>query len=62
MPASVIGGLGAPERLAILFKTRTGGEKDDNNGISNVSAYTPSSERNSKRIRADLRAKVNVVY
>ena len=40
----------------ILFKTRTGDEKDDNNSISNVSAYTPSSEtgRNSKMIRADL--------
>ena len=37
-------------RTYFLFKTQTGDEKDDNNGISDVSAYTPSSERNSKRI------------
>ena len=36
---------GVPFLGSILLKTRTGDEKDDNNGISNVSAYTPSSER-----------------
>ena len=33
VPTSVIGGLGAPERLAILFETRTGDEKDDKNSL-----------------------------
>ena len=33
--------------------TRTGDEKDDNNGISDVSAYMPSSEKNSKRSASD---------
>ena len=38
----------------ISSKTRTGDEKDDNNGISKVSVYTPPSGRiNSKRIWAD---------
>ena len=29
----------------ILFKTRTGDEKDDNNGISDVSAYNTFREK-----------------
>ena len=37
----------SPSKI-ILFKTRTGDEKDDNNGISNVSAYTPSERINVK--------------
>ena len=42
-----------------IFYLRTGDEKDDNNSISKVLTYTPSSERrNSKRIRADLRERV----